>query len=195
MISFLLGAALLISLSSTAIFIHRKRKKQRAEEHSEAVALLPQASAREDSPDALERPLHRCRPEDIILCDGRDWLVEEVSHLAEGARAWVECRLSDGTEQAWLLVTEREEPFVGFAQPLEMAGMDPPGRQVEAESKIFTMDREGSALVDGGPGQVRFWDFQHPGSARLWHRKGPGGARTYIGQRVPRHQITFLPGS
>jgi len=193
-ISFLLGAAILISITSTAVVIHRKRKRRRAElESGKEVAMLPPAV--EDSSDPLERPIERCRPEDIVMLDGRDWLVEEVWKLAEGARTWRECRLSDGADEAWLLCPEREEPFLGFGRPLDLAGMEPPGQQVEADGKIFTMDREGAALMDGGPQQVRFWDFQHPGAARLWHRKGLGGGRTYLGQRVPRHQITFLPGS
>ena len=196
MISLLLGAAILISISSTAVFVHRKRKARRRRA-DDPVALLPETAQGAAPPEELERPLHRCRPEDVIMCEGQDWMVEEVIHLAEGARKWVEVRLSDGADLAWLMVPEREDPFVGFGRPVELAAMASPGRQVEAQGMIFSMDRQGSAVVEQGPEQLRFWDYERAGAARLWHRQpeGDGGARSVLGERLPRHQIALLPGS
>ena len=191
-----LGAALVFSISSTAVYIHRKRRKRRLEDADPAPPLLL-TDGGGPGPEEVERPLHRCRPEDIVMCEGQDWLVEEVFRLSEGARAWVECRLADGSEQAWLVVSERDDAFVGFGRSLELPAMDSPGRQVEARGEIFSMDRQGTALLGQGPEQVRFWDYQRPGSARLWHRQGeaPGSTRSFMGERLPGHQVTFLPGS
>jgi hypothetical protein len=196
MITLLLGAALLLSISTTAVYVHRKRKARRRQA-DDPMALLPEMAQGADPPEELERPLHRCRPEDVILCEGQDWMVEEVIHLSEGAREWVECRLSDGSDQAWLVVPEREEPGVGFGRPVELPAMASPGRPVEAQSMIFSMDRQGSAVVEQGPEQIRFWDYERAGAARLWHRvpEGDGPARSVLGERLPRHQITLLPGS
>mgnify|MGYP002641155346 CR=1 FL=1 len=192
---FLLGTALIFSISSTAIYMHRMRKKRRLDDADGAPPrLLTQGGEQEDD---VERPLHRCRPEDIVMCEGQDWLVEEVLHLSEGARAWVDIRLADGSEQAWLVVTVRDDTFVGFGRPVELPAMDAPGRQVEAQGKIFSMDRQGTALLEQGPQHVRFWEYQRPGSARLWHRQGEAGGSTwtFLGERLPSHQVTFLPGS
>ncbi len=197
----LIGAAILVSISSAAILAIKRRKARRQgragahgpDENRNLLMLGPDLDS--DGLEDPERPLHRCQPGDVIIHDGRDWLVDRVYRLAEGSRRWAECLLMDGDDQAWMLAPDDEEPFLGWAYPMPGAPLDPPSSQVEVQGRVYSLARRGRAVMEPNEGELRFWDYKRPGTARIWHRQEGNEASTYLGQRIPRHMITMLPGS
>lgn len=204
MLELLIGGAILISgISLVNALRTQRRKARRAKVEAEQLAshrapdLLEQGGYDMDSDgqEDPERPLDRCRPGDVILHDGHDWLVDAVDRLSDGNMGWIECRLSDGNAAAWLRVPIGDDTFAGWGVPVDSAHLNPPSDQVDMQGKIYTLDRRGRAVRAGDQAEIKFWDYTRPGSSRLWHRVEGDEARTYLGERVPMHQISMLPGS
>ncbi len=198
MLELIIGAAIVISGAAAGVMaLRRRRARGRAGDDGEAPRLLTSGPDYDgDGVEDVERPLWMCKAEDVIIVDGRDWLVDRAVQLAEGSRRWTEAVLSDGSDEAWLCCPCRDEPFVSWGRPRGEGPLDPPSSQVEVQGRIYSLDRRGRAVADPGGAEVRFWDYTRPGARRVWHRQeGEEAPRTYVGEQVPRHHVSMLPGS
>jgi hypothetical protein len=162
-----------------------------------------------DAPAAPEnlaapaRGLGEARPDDVLIHEGRDWIVVGAARLTEGMDAWTECRLEDGDEERWMVFRPDDGDVVllGVAAPDPGVG-DRPSEALEREGLVYRLARFGraSASVTGAAGslaegELGYWDYERPGDHRAWIR-GSGERWLYVfGVRVARHLIRFLPGS
>lgn len=156
-----------------------------------------------ETPDLTEAGIERgwslLRPQDVLIVDGRDYIVREAAEFREGPRRWQECRLDDEGEHAWLCV-EDDDPTVRLGFPVEVAGLaSEPPESLDHEGKIFRLASCGQASVrreEDAPRDVRYWDYARPGSERLWVRQAEGGdLQVRAGRAVQRHLFELLPGS
>jgi hypothetical protein len=154
-------------------------------------------------PPVQERGLGELRPDDVVIVDGRDWIVKGVARLTEGLDSWIEARLADGGEERWLIVRPDDPDAVLYGTP----GADPgvgenPSESLDDRGKVLRLRRHGRAEVkptgdlgDHFPeGECGYWDYDRPGEDCAWIR---GGGQRWIyvfGDRIGRHMTRFLPG-
>lgn len=160
-----------------------------------------------EHPKALAAPreLGDLLPDDVLIVDDRDFLVTGMILLTDGSSTWRECRMEDGGDERWVLLSAGSGDWIQVGQPVSNLGLDgPPSEQLEVGGAVYRLIGQGSAEVKeeagdlaGGvfDGRCRYWDYSRPGAGRLWIRQGRQGRIITVGRRIQRHLVDFLPGS
>ena len=188
-------AALVICGGATAVLALAHQWKR----HKVAMRQLAQSS------DVEERDLDRLRPGDVLVCDGRDYLVDGVAECRDGTRRWWEARLSDAGAEAWVVVEKSPPAWLLLGTPNDRPAPEgDPSSQLDRGTKIFSLDRRGTAKVNpvGDMGEnypVKSMDYaryKRAGNDRVWLRRADDDAAwlTVEGEKIPRHMVTLLPG-
>lgn len=160
--------------------------------------------------DAAELDIDGLRVGDVVLIealDGRaegDFLVEGLLRLREGTVTTLVVIMADGERRRWLIGSLDTQEWLSV-EPVEghnLAGEPPRNIQPPDQPKVFALSRRGQASVaaigsHGRPGQSRVSTYVYRAGSRdtLWLERW--GATVLMGQGVtlPRHSVSFLPGS
>lgn len=139
------------------------------------------------------------RTRDVVSYLGRDYLVEGVVTLGEGALRRRLARLCDGPDECWLLA-EGDELVLLRRASVEAPPLPPP--------ESLLLETETYHLVDSGAGRaVHHGDVgtRTHDRARFWRYRGPGGRRAWlddfrttellVGEVVSAAMLEVLPGS
>lgn len=149
------------------------------------------------------RGLEQIQPDDVVTSGHDDWVVLGVARLQETGATWWECRLDDAGRESWLIVDPRDPDGVILGAETADPGIgDHPSEAVEHGGRVFRLERLGRARVVGagdvGPlhaaAECSYWTYRRVGDDRLWLRRGSGAIACFVGERVPRHLVSVLPG-
>lgn len=173
-------------------------------------ALKRRAAARQAAPPlvdapAVDRGLDELQPGDVLTHEGADYLVTGVARLTEADVGWIECRLEDAGQEAWVIVHAGDPDGVVVGHrvaDLVVAG-DRPSESLDHRGEVFRLESHGraSAEVSGelerglAPGECRYWNYRRPGDGRVWLRRVEERWVAFAGARTRRHLVGFLPGS
>jgi hypothetical protein len=165
--------------------------------------------------DLLERGIGDLRAGDIIMYDGREYLVEGTLNYDEDGHRWVAGRLVDGDDVVWLVVgMERvgagNVRLVKEDPSLDVSGY-PPETIVHAGNR-FLLEKRGNATVKttGDAGNVtgtaalstadtvsrcRWWQYETAGQDCLIVEQWSSSYRSLLGKSINPVDIEMLPGS
>ena len=197
-----IAVALASGIAAAAGYVWRRRKKSKAgeaggDQETAAADVPPQL------PERAEAGLDNLRPDDVVMVEGRDFIVAGVARVAEPAAPYSrECRLDDAGDEAWLVVCGGDK-WVLYGSRVELTVSNPPSELLDYQGKVFRLEHRGQvtfAKVAGDMGelptdQCGYWEYTQPGSDRLWLRKGGDRFWAFVGQRLRAHEVTVLPGS
>jgi hypothetical protein len=179
-------------LGLTAHLVRRGRRARKPDQ-----ARTPDLIAAESE---IDRGWSQLRPHDVLIVDGRDYIVREAAVFREGARRWQECSLDDEGAAAWICAEDGDEAVrLGWSVEVSGLGEEPP-ESLDHEGQIYRLAGCGQASVERGEGghpyDLRYWDYARPGERRLWLRRREGGPwDVRAGRAIPRHLFELLPGS
>lgn len=198
-----IAVALASGIAAAAGYVWRRRKKNKAADAGGEGA--PDVSdAPPQLPERTEPGLDNLRPDDVVMVEGRDFIVAGVARVAEPAAPYSrECRLDDAGDEAWLVVCGGSR-WVLYGNRVELTVSNPPSELLDHQGEVYRMEHRGQVTFAGVAGEMGelptdkcgYWEYTRPGADRLWLRKG-GGDRflVFVGQRLQRHLVTVLPGS
>jgi len=183
-----------------AWFVKRRRAALAA--GADAPAQLPASSEGRDLSAAL--------PGDVVIHEGRDWIVAGRARVAEGMDTWLECRLVDGEAERWMVVVDGSDELddadsrncvlLGRSVPDPGVGASP-SESVEQDGLVYRLSRHGQsrAEVEGElsplvAGRWGHWLYERPGDRVAWFRSCGERWLYVFGQRVGLHMLRFLPG-
>ncbi len=197
----LIAVALASGIAAAAGYVWRKRKKGKA---AAAGGEGGGADAPKQLPERTDPGLDDLRPDDVIMVEGRDFIVAGVARVAEPSAPYSrECRLDDAGDEAWLVVCGSDAAWVLYGSPVEMTVSDPPSELLDHHGEVFRMEHRGQltyAEVTGDMGDLptdkcSYWEYTQPGADRLWLRRAGARFLVFVGQRLRGHEVTVLPGS
>lgn len=194
----LIAVALVSGIAAAAGYVWKKKKKGKAaaaaDDTGEPNALLPERT---------EATLENLRPDDVIMVEGRDFIVAGVARVAESQAPYTrECRLDDAGDEASLVVCSGSR-WVLYGSPVTMNVSSPPTELLDHQGEVFRMEHRGQltfAEVTGDMGPLPtdtcdYWEYVQPGADRLWLRRQGDQLLVFVGQRLRQHEVTVLPGS
>lgn len=196
----IIAAALVSGIAAAAGYVWRRRKQRASGNAGEGDDGAPTPA---QLPERTEAGLANLRPDDVVMVEGRDFIVAGVARVAEPSAPFSrECRLDDAGHEAWLVVAGTK--WVLYGSRVEMAVSNPPSELLDHQGEVFRMEHRGQvtfAEVTGDLGEMPtdrcdYWEYVQPGSDRLWLRRGGGDQfLVFVGQRLRQHLVTVLPGS
>ncbi len=195
----LIAVALFSGIAAAAGYAWKRKKKKdagdpRADDETGARALLPERT---------EATLENLRPDDVLMVEGRDFIVVGVARVAEPQAPYTrECRLDDAGDEASLVVCSGSS-WVLYGEPVNLSVSSPPSELLDYKGEVFRMEHRGQltfaeATGDMGPlptDKCDYWEYVQPGADRLWLRRRGDQLLVFVGQRLRQHEVTVLPGS
>jgi hypothetical protein len=196
--------AVLIGSSCAALGAWLVKRRRAALSAGDAPAQLPASTQQ------VGRDLSGAQPGDVVIHEGRDWIVAGSAQLSEGTERWLECRLVDGEAERWMVVIEGADEYeevdrqncalLGRPAPDPGVGSQP-SESVEHDGLVYRLERLGQAtaqttgeLAPLSAGRWRHWLYKRPGDRVAWFRSC-GESWIYVfGHRVGLHMLRFLPG-
>lgn len=188
--------------------VMQTQKRRRLMGSSDAPKALP-AGAPAKPP--VERSLSDLRVGDVLVIDGKDFLVEGVIGYDEDGHRWMGARVVDGKDVRWAIVgVERTG-----AQPVRLLTQDtdnpvsgfPPEVLVIGELR-YKLDKRGTATckMTGDLGALtpankdavdrcRWWLYGAAGDDTLVLEQWSGEYRVLRGKKVASDTIDLIPGS
>lgn len=162
--------------------------------------------------ELVERGINEMRVHDIVMYDGRDFLIEGVILYDEAGHRWTMGRLVDGNDTFWLLVgLERtggsSKRLLTPTTEVELNGY-PPERVVVGDTS-YSFDKRGTAttsltgntgslagtLASGGAHRCRWWNYQAAGGKALVIEQWGDDYRVLVGKKVADTEIELMPAS
>jgi len=206
----LIIAALILAGAATAVGggVLLSARKRNALVAGDAPKLLNAGSS-----GLLERGFSDLRVGDVVMYDGRDFIVEGVIRYDEAGHHWSMARIVDGDSDQWLLVgLERSgassKRLLAPNSEIELNGY-PPEVIMVAEER-YTFDKRGTATasLDGDTGTLggnaaptggaahrcRWWNY-NGGSKSLLVEQWGDDYRVLVGVLVGDTDIEMMPGS
>jgi Domain of unknown function (DUF4178) len=197
--------AVLIGSSCAALGAWFVKRRRAALSAGDAPAQLPASS------EQVGRELSAALPGDVVIHEGRDWIVAGSARLCEGTESWLECRLVDGDDERWMVVIEGADDYeevdrqncalLGSPTPDPGVGSQP-SESVEHDGLVYRLARLGSAMAQPsgelaplGAGRWRHWLYERPGDRVAWFRSCDASWIYVFGHRVGLHMLRFLPGA
>lgn len=182
----------------------RKRLKQ-----GDAPKALPASTGGGNA--HVERTVRDLKVNDVVVLDGKDYLVEGTIGYDEDGHRWGGARVVDGKDVRWLVVgIERTG-----AAPVRMLTQDtdnpvsgyPPEVIVIGELR-YKLDKRGTATCkmngdvgalsdkkDGAVDRCRWWLYSAAGDDTLVLEEWSGEKRMLRGKKVSIETIDLIPGS
>ena len=204
----LIIAALIVGLASGAgVWAVRRRKQAKQTDADAGETGAGEAPAKKPRQllEHIERGLDHLLPDDVVMVEGKDYLVAGVATVAEpDAPHLAEARLDDAGDEAWLVVCgPRGSSWVQYGRQVELSISDPPSELLDYQGQVFRLEHRGQVTFsevqgDLGPlpaDRCRYWEYNQPGPDRLWVRHDGQRFLVFVGQRLRRHHLTVLPGS
>ncbi|MCA9682207.1 MAG: DUF4178 domain-containing protein [Myxococcales bacterium] len=169
-------------------------------------------AASTDAPRAAEDlDIDGLRMGDVVLIetgDSRaegDFVVEGLLRLREGGVTTVVVIMADGARRRWLIGSRELDEWYAV-EPVEghgLAGEPPRNVQPRADNpRIYALSRRGQSTVaaigdHGRPAGSRVGTYVYRAGARevLWLERWGGEVFMGEGLILPRHAVSFLPGS
>jgi len=200
----IVGAAVVVGGGMTAL-----ARRGRAELESPSRRLLGTGG---DSPGE-ERSIGQLRTGDIVQRIERDFLVEAVIEYDEDGHRWRASRLSDGRDEAWLVVgMERRGSslrWLAIDDSYEVSGYPPDPIVLEEVSYALAGRGTATARLTGEPGpffaalphaststhRCRFWRYESGGKRCLVLEQWGEAWRVLRGQVLGPAELQMMPGS
>ncbi len=165
--------------------------------------------------DLLERSFTDMRLGDVVMHDGKDYIVEGLIRYDEAGHKWSMARIVDAESSKWLLVgLERtggsSKRFLAPTTEVELAGY-PPELLIVGDER-YNFDKRGTATTSlegdtgslGGGAQTpgtgaahrcRWWSYTAAGPSALLVEQWGDDYRVLIGKTVNDSEIEMMPGS
>ena len=198
----IIAVALASTIAAAAGYAWR-RKKRRASGEAGGPG---DPGAAPQLPERAEPGLDNLRPDDVVMVEGRDFIVAGVAEVDEPSAPYSrECRLDDAGDEAWMVVCGGPgSEWVLYGSRVQMTVTNPPSELLDHDGEVFRMEHRGQLsyrkvtgdMGDLPAGKCNYWEYVQPGSDRLWLRHGGGDQfMVVVGQRLRRHLVSVLPGS
>ncbi len=171
---------------------------------------LPRATGDSDTVDGGrgEAKLGSLRVGDVVVVDDphteldRDFLVEGVVNLREGATTTVIAVMADGDQQRWLVGAEGNQRWFLVA-PIGDHGLSgEPPRNIRRDRGLFALERRGQASAAAvgrhqRPAQTRAATYLYQATGRdvLWLERWGSEVLMGEGHAIESESVSFLPGS
>jgi hypothetical protein len=146
---------------------------------------------------------------DVLVVEGGyggegDFIVEGVLRLREGAASTVVVVAVDGARTRWLVGDPAQTSWM-WVEPIDGHGLrgEPPRQLVLGEARrTYALERRGQAAVaatgaTGRPAGHRVATFAFTAEARAvaWVERWGTDVLVGVGEVIPAHAVSFLPGS
>lgn len=166
------------------------------------------------SGDLLERSFGDLRVGDVIMHDGKDYIVEGVIRYDEAGHHWSMARIVDGSSDCWLLVgLDRtggaSKSLLMPTDEVELAGYPP--ELIMLGDERYDFDKRGTATtaLDGDTGSLggssqqatgaahrcRWWNYSAAGPKALLVEQWGDDYRVLVGTKVSDSELEMMPGS
>ncbi len=171
---------------------------------------LPRATGADDAPsDAREdATLSSLRVGDVVIVDddhaelGRDFVVEGVVNLREGATTTVVAVVADGDQRRWLVGVQEHQRWLLVAPVADHGLSGEPPRNIRRDRGLFALERRGQASAAAmgrhdRPAQSRAATYVYQGTGRdvLWLERWGSEVFMGEGQAIEAESVSILPGS
>ncbi len=212
MFTALIIAALILAGAATAVgggLVIASRKRNALGGGAEPKLLTAGANG-----DLLERGFSDLRVGDVVMHDGKDYIVEGLIRYDEAGHDWSMARIVDAETSRWLLVgLERtggsSKRFLEPTTEVELAGYPP--ELIMIGDERYNFDKRGTATTSlegdtgslGGSSQAnsgaahrcRWWSYSAAGPNALLVEQWGDDYRVLIGAAVSDSDIEMMPGS
>lgn len=139
---------------------------------------------------------------DVIMLDGRDFIVRGSIRFEQDGFVWHEHFLDDLELKRWLSVEDDEGLEIVLWEPLKAAELAPGSPSIDHAGVTYGLDEHGRARFTaqgttgtGPAGEVEYYDYQ-AGEARLaFERYGSGEWIASLGRVIGEHTLDVYPGS
>ncbi|MGH9040325.1 MAG: DUF4178 domain-containing protein [Acidimicrobiia bacterium] len=140
---------------------------------------------------------------DVIMFEGRDFIVRGTLAFDEDGFVWHEHLLDDVAIRRWLSVEEDDDGFEAVLwESLGSADVTPGERTVTVEGRTYTLDEHGRARFTAKgttgtapSGQVEYYDYQAGDERLSFERYGEGSWEAGRGRVVDEALLDVYPGS
>lgn len=206
LIAILIFAGAVTALGGGVALLQRRKRLGQSDPQKS----LPGSSG----PALLERGIGDLRINDVVLYDGRDFLVEGRIAYEEAGHRWSMSRMVDGRDTYWLL-DGLERSGTGSRCLLKTTDAirlsEYPPNVLFVDEQRYTFAKRGTATAKlrgntgslggtGGDGsglahRCRFWTYDAPGTGVLLVEQWGDDYRVLVGHGVSDGDLDMMPGS